>query len=52
MIEIGNRKVSEVEVEDLTIEDVEKAMRNLKNNKAAGTGGINLELINYGENKL
>ena len=27
-------------------------MRNLKNNKAAGTDGIPLELIQYGGNKL
>jgi len=27
-------------------------MRNLKNNKAAGTEGIQLELIKYGGNKL
>lgn len=30
LIKIGNRKINEVEVEELTIEDVEKAMRNLK----------------------
>ena len=42
----------EVEVEQLTIEDVKKAIRNLKNNKAAGTDGIHLELIKYIGNKL
>ena len=40
LIKIGNREINEVEVEELTIEDVKKAMRNLKNNKAAGTDGI------------
>ena len=37
-----NKEISEVEVE-LTIEDVKKAIRNLKNNKAAGTDGIHPE---------
>jgi len=36
--------MNEVEVEELTIEDVKKAVRNLKNNKAAGTDGIYPEL--------
>jgi len=35
LIKIGNRETNEVQ--ELTIEDVKKAMRNLKNNKAAGT---------------
>ena len=39
----GNKEISEVEVEELTIEDVKKAIRNLNNNKAAGTDGIHLE---------
>jgi len=39
LIKIGNREINEVEVE-LTIEDVKKTMRNLKNNKLAGTDGI------------
>jgi len=30
LIKIGNREINEVEVEELTIEDVEKAVRNLK----------------------
>jgi len=43
LIKIGNREINEVELEELTIEDVKKAMRNLKNNKAAGTDGIHPE---------
>jgi transcription elongation factor GreA-like protein len=39
LIKKGNKEISEVEVEveELTIEDVKKVIRNLKNNKAAGT---------------
>jgi len=44
LIKIGNRETNEFEVEELIIEDVKKAMRNLKNNKAAGTDRIHLEL--------
>ena len=51
LIKIGNREINEVVVE-LTIQDVKKAMRNLKNNKAAGTDGIHPELIQYRGNKL
>jgi hypothetical protein len=40
LIKTGNKEISEVEVEELTIEDVDKAIRNLKNNKAAGTDRI------------
>ena len=52
LIKIGNRESSAVEVEEPTIEDVNKAMRNLKNNKVAESDGIHLEWIKYGENKL
>jgi len=52
LIKIGYRVINEVEVEELTIVDVKKAMRNLKNNKAAGTDGIHPELIKYRGNKL
>jgi len=52
LIKIGNREINEVEIEELTIQDVKKATRNLKNNKVAGTDGIHPELIKYGGNKL
>jgi len=54
LIKKGNNEISEVEVEveELTIEDIKIAIRNLKNKKAAGTDGIHLELIKYGGNKL
>jgi hypothetical protein len=42
LIKKGNKEISEVEaeVEKLTIEDVKEAIRNLKNNKAAGINKI------------
>ena len=54
LIKKGNKEIIEVkvEVEELTIQDVKKAIRNLKNNKAAATDGIYLELIKYRRNKL
>jgi hypothetical protein len=48
VIKTGNNEISNVEVEEITIQDVVKAMRNLNNNKAAGTDGIPSELIKYG----
>ena len=51
LIKTGNRESNEVEGEEPNIEDVKKAMGNLKNNKAAGTDGIHLEWIKYGGNK-
>jgi len=54
LIKRGNKEIGEVEVEveELTIKDVRKAIGNFKNNKAAGTDGMHLELIKYGGNKL
>ena len=52
LITKGNKEIGEVEVEELTIEDVREAIRNLNNNKAAGTDGIHSQLIKYGGNKL
>ena len=45
LIKIVTREINEVE--ELTVEDVKQAMRNLKNNKAAGTDAIYLKLIKY-----
>jgi len=52
LIKKGNKEISEAEVEELTTNDVKKAVSNLKNNKAAGTDGIHLEWTKYGENNL
>jgi len=54
LIKKGNKEISEAEdeVEELTMEDVKKATRNLKNNKVVETDGIHPELITYKGNKL
>ena len=52
LIKIGNRESNAVEVEEPTIEDIKKTIRNLKNNKVAGTDGIHPEWIKYRGNKL
>jgi len=45
LIKKGNKEISGVAVEELIIEDVKKEIRNLKNDKTAGTDGIHPELI-------
>jgi hypothetical protein len=52
LIKTGTKGTSKFEVEEITIEDVEKTISNLRNNKTAGTDGIHSELIKYGGNKL
>jgi len=52
LIRIGYRETNRVQREELTVEDVKKATRNIKNNKVAGTDGRHPELIKYGGNKL
>ena len=51
LIKTENKGSGEVEVEEITIEDVEKAVRNLRN-KVPGTDGIQSELIKYGGYRL
>jgi predicted transcriptional regulator len=50
LIEKENKEISEaeVEVEELTVEDVQKAIGNLKNNKAAGTVESGLSPLSTG----
>jgi len=52
LIKVGNREINEAEAGALTIEDVKKAMRSLRNYKATGTDGIHTELIKCRGNKL
>jgi DNA polymerase III epsilon subunit-like protein len=47
LIKKGNKEISEVEAEE-----VKKAIRNLTNNRTAGTYGIQPELIKYAGDKL
>jgi len=48
LIKIGNREINEVEVEDLTIEAVKKAMRNLSSGHLVISR--QLELMKYIQN--
>ena len=52
LIKKGNTGIGEVKVEELTIEDVKRTIRNLNSNKAAEIDGIHQELIKYGGDKL
>jgi hypothetical protein len=52
LIKTGNKEISKVEVEEIIIGAVEKAIRDLQNNKEAGTYGIYSELIKYGGDRL
>ena len=52
LIKVGNREINEVEAGELAIEDVIKAVRNLKKNKADGTDRIHPELRKYRGTKL
>jgi hypothetical protein len=51
-LKIGNREINKVELEELTIEDVKKAIKKKKNNEVTTTDGIHPELIKYIVNKL
>jgi hypothetical protein len=52
LIKKGNKEISEAEAQELTTEDVKKAIRNLNINKADGTDGIRPESIKCRGNKL
>jgi len=52
LIKKGNKGIGKVEVEELTIEDVKRTIRNFNSNKAAEIDGIHQELIKYGGDKL
>ena len=52
LIKTWNREINEVEVEELAVEDVKMALRNLKNKQGGWNGWNTSELIKYGEKLL